>query len=223
MCIAAVMTPPGVAAAGHSLQETLAKMDEVATRFKALSANVEHISHMEAIHEDDAQSGTILVKRPRPKELHVKIAIRKPAPKVMVTDGNKVEVYYPLSGEVQKLDLDHRRSLVGMILALGFGGTSRDLQDAYQVTLGGAETIAGESATRLELTPKSPDMLAEWKRIDLWISDKSGYTLQQKFYDRGKDYTLVLYTGVQLNPEVPDSAFKLDIPKGTKRESLNKK
>lgn len=221
---AAVLTAPrGAAAADRSLAETLARMDEAAAKFKALSASVAYVSHMEAIHEDDSESGTILVKRPRPKDLHVKIAIEKPDPKVAVTDGGKVEVYYPRNGEVQKIELGHRRSLVDMILALGFGGTARELQSAYAVKLGGAEAVAGESATRLELTPKSPDMLAEWKRIDLWISDKTGYTLQQKFYDRGKDYTLITYTGMRLNLKIPDADFKLDVPKGTKRETLNKK
>ena len=38
-------------------------------------------------------------------------------------------------------------------------------------------------------------MLAQAKKIDLWISDKSGCTLRQKFYDRVKDYTLEVLTG----------------------------
>ena len=224
LCLcASVVNMPAVAAADHSLADTLAKMDQAASRFKGLSAKVEYLSHMEAIHEDDSESGNILVKRQRPKDLHVKIAIDKPDPKVAVTDGKKVDVYYPRSGEIQRLELGHRRSLVDLILALGFGGNSRELQNAYEVSLGGPETVAGESATRLELVPKSLDMLHQWKKIDLWISDKSGYTVQQKFYENGKDYTLITYTSVQFNPVIPDSQFNLDVPKGTKREPLNKK
>ena len=224
-CAAAAITgtPFRAAAADHSLADTLAKMDQASTRFKGLSANVVYGSHMEAIHEDDSESGTILVKRPKPKDLHVKISIEKPDPKVAVADGGKVEVYYPRSGEIQRIELGHRKSLVDMILTLGFGGTSRELQNDYAVKLVGPETVAGESATRLELIPKMPDMLEQWKKIDLWISDKSGYTVQQKFYDRGKDYTLITYTGVRLNPEIADSAFKLEVPKGTKRETVIKK
>jgi outer membrane lipoprotein-sorting protein len=219
--LAVVGAPFVVAAADPSLAETLARMDQAASRFKGLSANVEYVSHMEAIHEDDAETGTILVKRPKPKDLHVKIAIEKPDPKVAVTDGSKVEVFYPRSEEIQRIELGHKKSLVDMILALGFGGTSRELQSAYSVKLMGVETVAGENATRLELIPKSPEMLEQWKKIDLWVSNKSGYTLRQKFYENGGDYTLITYTNVQPNPEIPDSAFSL--PKGTKRETLNKK
>jgi outer membrane lipoprotein-sorting protein len=209
------------AAAERTLADAMGKMDQAAAGFKGLSANVEYVSHMDAIHEDDSEVGTMLVKRPNANSLHVKIAIEKPDPKVAVTDGKKVEVYYPRSGEAETILLDHRKSQVNMILALGFGGTSRDLQRAYDVKLLGSDTVGGESAIRLELTPKSKDMLEQWKKIELWISDKSGFTLQQKFYDRGKDYTLITYTKIQPNPEIPESAFNL--PKGTKREPLNKK
>ena len=212
-----------VAAADPTLAGTLAKMDQTASHFKGLSANVAYLQHMQAIHEDDAQSGTILVKRPHPKDLKVKISIDKPDVKVAVTDGKKVDVYYQSSGEIQRVELGHRRSLVDMILTLGFGGDSQELQKDYDVKLGGAENIAGESATRLELFPKSTDMQEQWKQIDLWIADKTGYTVQQKFYEHGKDYTLITYANVQMRSDIPDANFNLAVPKGTKREPLNKK
>jgi outer membrane lipoprotein-sorting protein len=226
-CAAAAMAGMAfpVPAADPTLAGTLAKMDQAAFRFKGLSANVSSVQHMEAIHEDDLQSGTMLVKRAHPKDLHVRISFEKPDAKVAVADGNKVELYYPRSGEIQTVLLGKKRSLVGMVLMLGFGGTAKELQDAYNVALGGAETVAGESATRLELVPKSTDMQEQWKKIDLWISDKGGYAVQQKFYEHGKDYTLITYTNVRLNPDIPESAFnlKLEAPKGTKLEPLNKK
>jgi outer membrane lipoprotein-sorting protein len=224
LCAAtAVMAALSLPAADPTLDQTLATMDQVASHFKGLSANVQYVQHMQAIHEDDSQTGTILVKRANRKDLHVRIEIEKPEPKTAVADGRMVKVYYPSSGEVQEMAIGQRRSLVGMILTLGFGGTSRELKDAYEVTLGGSETVAGENATRLKLIPKSSEMLEQWKQVDLWISDKSGYAVQQKFYERGSDFTLITYTSVQPKPNIPDSAFVLEVPKGTKKEPLNKK
>jgi outer membrane lipoprotein-sorting protein len=210
-------------AADQTLDQALAKMDQAALHFKGLSANVEYLKHMEAIHETESSSGTILVKRAKPKEVKVKISFDKPEPKTAVVDGNEVKVYYPASGEEQTASLRERRSQVTMILMLGFGGTAKELRDTYEVTLGGADTVAGESATRLNLVPKSKDMLEQWKKIDLWISDKSGYAVQQKFYERGGDYLLITYTNIQPKPDIADSAFHLDVPKGTPKEPLNKK
>jgi outer membrane lipoprotein-sorting protein len=218
--VAAIAAFP-VTAAGPTLDQTLAKMDQVSSRFKGLSAKVEYMQHMEAIHEDDSQTGTILVKRANRQDLHVKTSIEKPEPKVAVADGKKVEVYYPSSGEEQTVSLGAKRSFVSMILTLGFGGSSKELQSAYDVKLGGADTVAGESATRLELVPKSKEMRDQWIKIDLWISDRTGYAVQQKFYERGKDYTQITYTGVQPRSDIPDTEFSL--PKGVPKQPLNKK
>jgi outer membrane lipoprotein-sorting protein len=218
---AAAMLLLPLSAADATLEQTLARMDQVAAHFKALSANVETVQHMEAIHEDDTQSGSMLVKRARPKDLHVRVSFEKPEKKVAYVDSKKVDVYYPASQEIQEASMGSRKSLLDMILTLGFGGSSQELQKDFQVTLGGQETVAGESATRLELIPKTHEMLEQWKKIELWISDKSGYAVQQKYFERGKDYTCITYTNIQLNPEVPDTVFNL--PKGTMKEPLNKK
>jgi outer membrane lipoprotein-sorting protein len=216
-----VMVALPLSAADLTLEQTLAKMDQVAARFKGLSCNVEMVHHMQVIHEDDAQSGAMLVKRARPKDLHVKISIDKPEKKVAYVDGKKADVYYPSSQETEEMALGSRKSFLDIILTLGFGGSSKELQADFQVTLGGPDMVAGESATRLELIPKSPEMLEEWKKVELWISDKSGYSVQQKFFERGGDYNQITYTNIQLNPEIQDQVFS--IPKGTLKEQVNKK
>jgi outer membrane lipoprotein-sorting protein len=179
---------------------------------------------MEVIHEEDVETGTIKVKRQKPKELLVRMDIQGTNPKQAVVNGGKAQVYYPNNpGEIQELELGKKKSLVDQYLALGFGGSSSDLRAAYVVKPGGEETVAGEATTRLELTPRSSELLDAWKRIDLWISDKGGYAVQQKLYEKGKDYILITYTNIELNPTIPDSAFHLDVPKGTKKEILLRK
>ena len=222
VCAVTLLALPA-AGADDALAKTFAKMDEVANRFKSLSANVAHKTHMDAIHEDDSDSGTMIVKRSNSKQLRMKITIDQPTPKIGLVDGNQALLYYPSSGEIQKEPIGSRRSMFNMIVLLGFGGTSKELTKAYDVTMGGSETVAGESATRLELVPKSDELVKQVKKIDLWIYDKSGLMAQEKLYQAGKDYILVTYTNVQLNPEIPDSAFDLKAPKGVKVDNLKKK
>ena len=214
----------GLYAAPDSLTVALAKMDEFAARFKSLSANFKQVEHLDVIHEDNIDTGTIRVKRPKPKDLHARFDFEGPNPKQAVTNGNTVYVYYPNNpGAVQEIELGKQRSLVDKFLALGFGGNSKELQSAYLVKLGGPEVIAGQKTTRLELTPLSEAMLEQFKQIDLWISDQAGYAVQQKFYEKGHDYYVVTYTNVVANPTIADSVFKLEVPKGTKKEILVKK
>jgi len=213
-----------VAPTQDPLNAVYERIDAAALKFRALTANLRRVNHEEVIHEEEVESGTIKVKRSKPKELMVRLDIEGPNAKQAVVNGNKVEVYDPNQpGVIEELPLGgKRKALMDDYMALGFGASSSDLRTSYTVKYGGPETVAGEATTRLELTPKTPGGL-DLKRIDLWISDKGGYVVQQKLYQPAKNYTLFTYTNINLNAVIPDSVFHLDVPKGTKRETLIKK
>jgi outer membrane lipoprotein-sorting protein len=107
-------------------------------------------------------------------------------------------------------------------LKLGFGSTSKDLQDGCKVELGGPDKVNGEAATRIVLTPKSPDLAAQFPKFELWISDATGIAVQQKFYQPGNTYNVATYSNMTLSPSIPDSAVKLTIPKGVKITHLQR-
>ena len=158
---------------------------------------------------------------PKPRDLRAVVDILQPDPKKVLLTGHKVEMYYPKTNTEQIIDLDKKGSeMVDQFLLLGFGSTSAEIQKAYEVKLGGPETVAGQKTVRLVLTPKSPDVLAKLTKVELWISDSLGIAVQQKFWEPGGDYELATYTNVKLNP-VPQE-LKWDIPKDAHQENLNK-
>ncbi len=208
----------GAPAADSPVAATLARMDDAAAKFKGLEADMREISHTAVINEDSVAAGTIALKRPKPNDIRVLFDFKPPNPKQVMIAGIKVAIYYPGINTVQEYNLDKSRTLVEQFMLLGFGSNSRDLESAYSVRLGGPETVAGQKATRLELIPKSPDVLAHLKRVDLWISDDLGIAVQQKLYETGGDYLLATYTNIKLRSNLPDSAVKLKLPKSVKRE-----
>ena len=208
----------GAPAADGSLAATLARMDEAAAKFKGLQADVQKIAHTAVINVDSVDAGSIAVKRPKPYDIRVRIDFQSPNPRQVMIEGVKGAIYYPGINTVQEYNLGKSRSLVEQFMLLGFGSNSKDLESAYTIRLGGPETVAGQKATRLELIPKSQDVLAHLKRVDLWISDAMGIAVQQKLYETGGDYLLATYTNIKLRPNLPDSAVKLDLPKSVKRE-----
>ena len=109
------------------------------------------------------------------------------------------------------------RDLMDQFFLAGFGTTSHELQEAYTVRLAGLETIAGQKTTHLELIPKSKEVLQHLKRFELWIADENGLPVQQRFVPAGQS-VLVTYTNLKVNAGLPDSALKLQLPKGVKRE-----
>ena len=194
-------------------------MDRASTNFKGLKADTRKVSHTAVINEDSVDMGTIVVKVPKPHELRMLIDFHPPDEKKVRIDGTKVEIYYPKTNIVQEFDLGkNHRSQMEQFLRLGFGSNSKDLQDAYKISLGGPETVNGEATTRIELIPKSKDLVAQFPKFELWISDKTGISVQQKMYQPGGDYSMATYTNMQINPNISDSALSLNLPKGVTRE-----
>jgi outer membrane lipoprotein-sorting protein len=209
----------GAEAAGNSLQAVFSVMDDAAAKFKGLKADMKMVTHTAVINEDSVDNGTIVVKQPKPHDLRLLLDFREPDKKTVQMAGSKVDIYYPNNNTVQEYDLNKsHRDKADQFMLLKFGSNSKDLQAAYNITLGGPETVAAEPATRIELVPKSPDLRAQFPKFELWISEKTGIAVQQKMYQPGGDYWMATYSNMQLNPNLPDSAVTLNLPKGVHKE-----
>jgi hypothetical protein len=218
MLVAVCVTP--AMRADDLLASTFGKMDASAASFKGLTADVKKIAHNDFLKEDDVDSGTIVVKRSKPHELRAVVDITAPDKKQLELSGHTVQVYYPKSNTLQYGTLDKKTTaLADQLLLLGFGSTSNDIQSAYNVTLGGLETVEGQKTVRILLVPKKPESLGDIVSIELWISE-TGLTVRQKFNQKGKDYLLATYTNMKLVNNLPDP--KLNVPKNAHREPILK-
>ena len=130
-------------------------------------------------------------------------------------NGPEVEIYLPKAGEVHAWKSGKLAPFLDRMLLVGFSVGREDLKKDYDIRLGSAEKPATPPAARITLTPKSRDVLKVVTTIDLWISDE-GYAVQQKILEPSGNYRLVRYSGLRVNPSLPDAAFELDLPKGVK-------
>lgn len=197
-----------------SLDSAMARLDQAAASFRGLTADIRKVSHTDVLNVDAVDTGTILVKRIKPHDTRFRIDLTNPKQTVAI-GGGKVQVYYPLTNEAKEVDLGKNRGVVEQFMLLGFGSNSAELKSAYTVTLGAVEAVNGEQATRIVLIPKDPEVLAQLKKCELWISDK-GWTLQQKFHTGGGDYLMSTYSKMVLNSNIADASLKLELPKGVK-------
>jgi len=220
---AALIAATGLYAAAPTddlLTSTFAKIDDAAAQFKGLTADVKKTSHTEFLKQDDADSGTMAVKRSKPRELRALVNITAPDKKQVELTGHNVQIYFPKSNTVQIYNMDRKTTaVVDQLLLLGFGGTSADMKSAYEVKLGGEETVDGQKTVRLVLTPKKPETLGDVVNIELWIS--SGMAVRQKFNEHGGDYVEAVYTNMKLAPNLPDSAVKANVPKDAHKEIMH--
>jgi len=206
----------GLPATTDSLESVLARLDRVGASFSAVSADVTWAQHTAVINEDLVDTGTMRLKRTK-RDIRMLINLTAPDAKTVALQGHKLEVYYPKMQTVQEYDTGKYQTLLEQFLLLGFGTTGKELAAAYRVSLLGADTIAGQKSTGLQLVPKSEEILKNLKRVDLWISDSGDYPVQQKLYLQAGDYRLVTYTNVKMNPPLADADLKLKLPKNVER------
>jgi outer membrane lipoprotein-sorting protein len=211
--LAAVLLCAGAPAA--TLEQVLARMDQNAVKFKSVTARVRYDSYIAVVKTDEVSTGTFRMKRSK-RNVLVLVELTEPDPKTIAFSGTKVEIYYPKLKQIEVYDLGSH-DVVEKYLALGFGASSNDLKADYAIRELGAEAMNGVETSRLELIPKSKQVLQQFLKIELWMSDATGYPVQEKFYKTGGDYTIITYSDVTINPTLPDSAFKLNPPKGVQR------
>jgi outer membrane lipoprotein-sorting protein len=203
-------------AATESLENVLERMDRAASSFKALSADVKSVQHTAVINDDNIDIGRMLLKRSK-RDMRMLVEFTQPDPKAIAIQGHKVEIYYPKRNVVEEYDIGERRDLLNQFLLIGFGTSGKELSSAYNIRVLGDDTVAGQITTHLELVPKSPEVLKNLKKLELWIPESEGYPIQQKFYLAAGDYKLVTYTNVKVNPPLTDGDLKLKVPKDAKR------
>jgi len=197
----------------------LARLDEAARKFTGATAHLRSVHHLPIIDPDDTEIGVITVRRAAPDKVHYLVEFTAPDPKAMAVRDQKVEVYYPKRNEIEEWNIAKYRDFAQALLLLGFGMPGRELAANYEIRIAGVEKIGPQAATHLELTPKSARVRAQVNRIDLWISEETGFSLQQKFSLPGGEYRMNTFTELRLNPKLPPSA--MDLPKGAKRIKMN--
>jgi outer membrane lipoprotein-sorting protein len=204
-----------LAAQTPSLENAFARMDKTAVQFKTVVADMKRDVHTAVINDDAIDTGTIKVKREKSRDTRMLIELTSPDAKTVSLDGPSVSVYLPKSKVVQVYDVGARRSLVDEFLLLGFGASSAELREKYDVTLIGTEKMGSEDTWHLQLIPKSKDMLQHLKKAELWIGQTTGLPSQQRLVTSSTgDFMLINYSNVKFNPSLPDGALKLNLPKG---------
>jgi outer membrane lipoprotein-sorting protein len=218
-CLAVAL--PVAAWAADDLAAVFARMDKAAPAFKGMRADIKKTSHTAVINEDSTDSGRIVVKTPKPRDFRMLITFDQPDKKVVRIAGTTAEMYLPKANEVQVYNFGKgRKAEVEQFLRLGFGSSSKEIRDAYTAQYGGPETAAGEKTTRIVLVPKSQEIANMFPKFELWISDATGISVQQKIYEKGGNYTLATYPNMKLDPNIPDSEIQLKLPKGVTRRNL---
>ena len=206
----------GLPVCAATADAVVSKLDAAASKFSGMTADLTRITYTKVLDEKAEESGQISLKK-QSRDMHVLINFSKPDAKIVAFHGRKAEIYFPKLKTVQEWDLGKHGALIDQFLLVGFG-SGKDLKSAYSVKYAGEESVGGEKAHKLELTPTTPVVKDKLRRVELWVSDDGSHPVQQRFIEPSGNYYMATYSNVKLNPALTDDALRLKLPKGVKRE-----
>ncbi|HZQ90853.1 MAG TPA: outer membrane lipoprotein carrier protein LolA [Terriglobales bacterium] len=203
---AAPQTAPPQAAT--NLESVLATMDKAAAEFKSAEADFVWDTYQKVVNETDTQKGKIYFRRSG-KKIQMGSDITAPAPKYVLYDGDKVQIYEPKIDQVTQYRTAKNRGDFETFLVLGFGGGGHELRNSFEVKFAGVENVDGIRAARLDLAPRSERARSMFSHILLWIDLTRGIAVRQQLLEPSGDYRDARYSNIRLNQDLPRDVFKL--------------
>jgi outer membrane lipoprotein-sorting protein len=198
-----------------TLDQILTRMDRRGATLQAMSCLLTQKKWTAILEEfDRGESGRFFFLKKGAKVYLRKDITLPQANTLVIADGN-VLFYQPKIKQAQRYNLGQHRDKAEFLL-LGFGSKQASMKDAYKIRLAGEETVRGKGTYVLELAPKSDKVSAFFSQIVLWIDSASWVPIQQKLVEPTRDYLLIEFEEIQLNPALSPSLFDLKLPKDVK-------
>jgi outer membrane lipoprotein-sorting protein len=207
---------PALLARAEPLADILARMDRAAQDFRALSATMKRMQYTAVISESNEMDGVVRLKRIKKGTVGI-VDFQHPEQRTVYVNGHDIQIYYPKANTVEIYDTSKYTTNMDQILLLGFGTSAAELRKSYDIKDGGVQKVNGADTTRFELTPRSDEMKKLITKIELWIPEGQSNPVRAKFSEPSKNYELVDYSDIKVNPALPDSAFAFKVPGNAKK------
>jgi outer membrane lipoprotein-sorting protein len=205
-----------VLAPAEPLSDVLARMDRAAGEFHSLSAAMKRVQFTAVLSESSEMDGAVRLRRTKAGTQGI-VEFQQPEQRTVFINGKQVQIYYPKANSVEIYDTSKYTSNMDQILLLGFGTSAVELKKSYDIKDGGVQKINGADATRIELMPRSDEMKKLITKIELWIPEGQSNPARAKFSEPSKNYELVDYSDIKVNPPLPDTAFAWKLPGNVKK------
>ena len=190
------------------LEGVLRKLDAAAANFQSTTADFEFDStQTDPVPDTDVQKGTVYYDRKGnafQMGVHINEVNGKPVPKIITVSGGVFKLYEKLPNQVTT---SSKVSKYESYLVLGFGASGKDLQQKWNITYLGSETLNGIKTDKLQLIAKDPQVLKLFPKVVIWIDPSRGVSLKQ-FFDEGQGQSRTcIYSNIKVNQPLPADAF----------------
>lgn len=196
----------------------LNKMEKAHQDLKSLKAEMVLEKTNTQIGVTDSEYGQLLYKPGATKSKQkLRIDYTKPSKDILAVDGDNFVFYQPrikqaFKGSASKYSKGKQGGLAQFI-TIALDGSLKSASGKYNISFVKDEMVDGTMTSMLRLTPKSND---QFTSFDIWINQQNGFPLRFSGTERNGDLMMVTLKNLQLNTNVPNDAFALQLPGDTK-------
>lgn len=217
---AALIIAPVVASAQSQLNSILSQMDAASARFHNAQADVRYDNYTRVVNDHDIETGSIFIERSGSTEQMGAVFYNagpdgKPSStpaRIVNFDGGTLRIFTVGTNQVDLFKAGANQARYDSFLTLGFGGSGKDLQRAWNITDQGPDTVDNVKTEKLDLVSKDPSVKNMFTHITIWIDPARGVSLKQVFYAPNGDNRTANYSNIRLNTSVNRKPY--NIPKG---------
>ncbi|MDP6924118.1 MAG: outer membrane lipoprotein carrier protein LolA [Candidatus Scalindua sp.] len=194
----------------YDLDEILAKVEDANSRLKTMDADVKYSRVISLLDSEEVSLGYLQYKKPKKLNLN----FFPPRNEINVIDGTYIWIYHLKEKQVEKYhissDMDSPQGMD--IFDLGYEYTTEKAKKNYSITLLENISTEEEALYHIELIPKDT-FDSEYDRILLWVREGLWLPVQyQMFESDGEIINTIELSNIQINPDIPDNIFILDLP-----------
>jgi outer membrane lipoprotein-sorting protein len=199
---------------GWTLDSALKQVERQSKDFDSLLADVSAVSRTSDGAVADELSGRLYMNNSG----EIRIQVSDGSGREVLVTSSEVQEYDPAQKLVERYSLSKHKDRLEPFARLGFTTTGKDLKDDYLVTMLGEDSIRGERALLLQLTPKRDKDRQFISNITLWINQASWMPMRQVIENVTTSQTLTVdYEGAARNLNLNPKLFEAQWPRGTKR------
>ena len=194
----------------YDLDEILAKVEDANSRLKTMDADIKYSRVISLLDSEEVSLGYLQYKKPKKLNLN----FFPPRNEINVIDGTYIWIYHMKEKQVEKYQISSDMdSPQGMdIFDLGYEYTTEKAKENYSITLLEDISTDEEALYHIELIPKDT-FESEYDRILLWVREGLWLPVQyQMFESDGEIINTIELSNIQINPDIPDEIFVLDLP-----------
>ena len=198
------------AAADPALDKVLRQLDAASAKFQSTEADVKDEFYERVVRDTSTQNGSVYFLRSG-GSTEMGLAI---GPKRVSFKNGQGVLYDPNAAKkFTSFSAGQNQGKADSFLTLGFGGSGKDLERAWDVKLLGTEQMTGDSqpvlVDKLDLVPKDPGVQSTFTHVVIWIDPSRGVSLKQEYTTPEGDKRTVTYSHLRYNVKVDTRKYAL--------------